>query len=261
MWRIRKNNLLVNEKDKLFVHKVHLERLLHAKTTIKNKGPEVPYFMKNKLSKKEILRVNENKRCRENSIIYSRLIEINKSFSPYSQIYRPQYCPAFDKKKHFFDKIEKIKDIRSHNKFLFNRFINEKSYYPTKLFFKINSYENYLKENIKRQHFDNPNVKFVTYSQFKNNIVRNMELNRRCRSAKRPTSLVVSRKEDELDPAAELIGLENEGNYSIFQDKSYNTIKMKNNNSNSFYSTNQTSKMKKEFSRCQSALNHKKRKL
>ena len=49
MWRFRKNNLLVNEKDKLFVHKVHLERLLHAKTHIQNKGPKMPFFLKNKI--------------------------------------------------------------------------------------------------------------------------------------------------------------------------------------------------------------------
>ena len=41
---------LINDKDKLFVHRVHLERLLNAKTHIQNKGPETPYFMKNKLS-------------------------------------------------------------------------------------------------------------------------------------------------------------------------------------------------------------------
>ena len=111
MWRFRKNNLLVNEKDKLFVHKVHLERLLHAKTHIENKGPEIPYFMKNKLSKKEIMRVKEKKRCYENGIIFSRLLEINNALSPYSKSNKPAYCPAFDKKKHNFDKKEKLKAI------------------------------------------------------------------------------------------------------------------------------------------------------
>ena len=121
MWRLRKNNLLVNEKDKLFVHKIHLERLLHAKTHIENKGPETPYFMKNKLSKKEIMRVKEKKRCYENNIIFSRLLAINNTFSPYSKINKPQYCPALDKIRHNFDKIERQNDIYKNNQLLFKK--------------------------------------------------------------------------------------------------------------------------------------------
>ena len=56
MWNFRKNNLLVNDKDKLFVHKVHLENLLHARSYINNKGRETPYFIKYKLSKRKSLR-------------------------------------------------------------------------------------------------------------------------------------------------------------------------------------------------------------
>ena len=84
MWRIMKNNLVINDKDKLFVHRVHLENLLHAKSYINNKGKETPYFIKYKLSRRKFLRDQESKINYENSIIFSRLVEISKSISPYS---------------------------------------------------------------------------------------------------------------------------------------------------------------------------------
>ena len=171
MWRMRKNNLLINDKDKLFVHRVHLERLLHAKPHVKNKGPETPYFMKNQLSKKELLRSKERKRCYENALIFSRLLEINRSISPYSKTFRPLYCASFDRKKYNFNKTEKIKEISKENSFLFHKLINEKPHYKTKNILKSNDYETYLKEIIiKRHRNDNPNIKFATFSQFKKNI-------------------------------------------------------------------------------------------
>ena len=254
MWRFRKNNLLINEKDKLFVHKVHLERLLHAKTHIQNQGPDIPYFMKNKLSKKEILRVKEKKRCYENSIIFSRLLEINNALSPYSKSNKPIYCPAFDKKKHNFDKKEKLKAIYKHNQFLFKRLINEKPFYSTRHLIEVNDFENYLRGNIKRQHLANPNLRFVTFKQFKKNIINNYNI-KRSNSAKVFRPIVNSRNDGYY--------LDNtNNNYSNYNhgmeyNKSYNNIMMtrnkKNNNSNSFSSTGHTSKMCRALSRCQSA--------
>jgi len=118
-----------------------LERLLYAKPHIQNKGPEIPYFMKYKLSQKELLKVKERKRCYENGIIFSRLLEIDKSASPYSIKNQPAYCPAFDKKKHYFDKLEKLRDLTKENQFLFSRLVSERSYYPSKLHFNINDLE------------------------------------------------------------------------------------------------------------------------
>lgn len=252
MWRFRKNNLLINEKDKLFVHKVHLERLLHAKTHIQNQGPDIPYFMKNKLSKKEILRVKEKKRCYENSIIFSRLLEINNALSPYSKSNKPIYCPAFDKKKHNFDKKEKLKAIYKHNQFLFKRLINEKPFYPTKHLFEINDFENYIRGNIKRQHIDNPNIRFATFKQFKKNIIKNYNL-KRSNSAKIFRTIIDSRNDGYFDK-----NLNNYSNYThgLGNNRSYNNIMMKNNkktNNNSFSSTMHTSKIGRTLSRCQSA--------
>jgi hypothetical protein len=253
MWRFRKNNLLINERDELFVHKVHLERLLHAKTHIQNKGPDIPYFMKNKLSKKETMRVKERKRCYENSIIFSRLLEINKACSPYSKTNTPLYCPAFDKKKHNFDKIEKQNELNKHNEFLFNRFVKEKSFYPTQHLLDINDFENYLRGNIKRQHIANPNIRFATFSQFKKNISRNYIL-RRSNSAK----TFRNNYEPKTDPLK--MEKNDKNNYSNFSNivpnKNYNNRLKKNKRNNNNISSNSTataSKMGRSLSRCQSA--------
>ena len=252
MWRLRKNNLLVNEKDKLFVHKVHLERLLHAKTHIENKGPETPYFMKNKLSKKEINRVKEKKRCYENNIIFSRLLAINNAFSPYSKINKPLYCPAFDKKRHNFDKIERERNICRQNKFIFERLINEKTFYPVKQILDMSDYENYLRGNLKK-HFDNPNINFATFDRFKKNILNNYRF-RRCNSTKACNNSKNIRFDKNNEENKTDLGFNTGHNKSYNNLLMNNNINKKNNSNNSYNSTMLTSKMGK-LSRCQSAFN------
>ena len=171
MWNFRKNNLIINDSDTFFVHKVHLERLLHTKTHIKNKGPELPYFIKNKLSIKESLRTKERKRLYENKILFSRLLDIDNSMSNYSRYNQPVYCPAFDKRRYTFDKKEKAKNTKRQNKAIFTRLLKQKSHYPTDLFLNLNNYVNHIRENIKRQRNDNPNINYATFDQFKQNII------------------------------------------------------------------------------------------
>ena len=181
--------------------------------------------------------MKEKKRCYENSIIFSRLLEINNALSPYSQSNKPLYCPAFDKKKHNYNKFEKIKAIQKHNQFLFNRLISEKPFYPTQRLFDINDFEMYLRGNIRRQHIPNPNLRFVTFKQFKQNIIKNYKL-RRCNSAKNFSPTYISRND----------GYENEknnDNYSNYtmgmaHNKSYNNLMGKNNKKSNNISFNST---------------------
>ena len=258
MWRIRKNNLIINDKDKLFVHRVHLERLLHAKTHIKNKGPEIPYFLKNNLSKKELIRVNERKRCYENALIFSRLLEINNSISPYSQTHRPIYCPSFDKKKYDFYKTEQRKVLHRQNSCIFSRLIHEKSYYPTTSLLNYNNYLIYLKDIIKRQRTDNPNINFATFSQFKKNIKRSYKLKKSNSSELlRQACLNSKRKVNETDTFSRNNNNMNYGYTSNLNDKTYKVIneyKSKMNNMIATSSTMITTKRgKNTLSRCQSA--------
>ena len=183
MWKFRKNNLIISDFDNFFVHKVHLERLLNAKPHVQNKGPDLPYFMKYKLSIRETLRTKERKRNYENGILLSRLLKIDKSLSNYSKENKPIYCPAFDKRKYTFNKKEKMKDTKRENKNFFTRLYKQKSHYPTKLFLELNYYENHIRGNIKRQRNDNPNINYATFKQFKKNIIKKRYKLKRSNSA------------------------------------------------------------------------------
>lgn len=183
MWRFRPNNLICEEKERLHVHKVHLERLLETRPHVQTKGPAPPYFMKNKLSLKEILRCRAKKINYENYIIFSRLQSVSTKPSPYSRIYSPLYCPAYDKRRHNFDKKERAKEIYKQNNYYYSRFAKEKPFYSTKALLDLNDYENYIRNNIRRHHLANPNLEFCTYDIFKQNVIRgNAELTR-CGSA------------------------------------------------------------------------------
>lgn len=184
MWRFRRNNLICEEKERLHVHKVHLERLLQTRPHVETKGPDLPYFMKNKLSLKEILRCRAKKINYENFIIFSRLHSVSTKPSPYSRIYSPLYCPAYDKKKHNFDKKERAKEIYKQNNYYYSRFAKEKPFYSTKALLDLNDYELYIRNNIKRHHLPNPNLEFCTYNTFKQNVIRGSAGLQRCSSAK-----------------------------------------------------------------------------
>lgn len=251
MWRFRKNNLIINDKDNLFVHKVHLERLLYAKPHIQNKGPEIPYFMKYKLSQKELLKVKERKRCYENGIIFYRLLEIDKSASPYSIKNQPAYCPAFDKKKHYFDKLEKLRDLTKENQFLFSRLVSERSYYPSKHHFNINDFEIYLRNNIKRTRMDNPNIKFATFTEFRRNLSKNYNLKKSYSTGMISGARLHNKKKLNID----IKSRNNNNNNMIYGYTSFRSNKHinLNKNKNNVFSTMIQTKKEKNLNRCQSA--------
>jgi hypothetical protein len=262
MWNFRKNNLLVNDKDKLFIHRVHLENLLHAKSYINNKGKETPYFIKYKLSRRKFLRDQESKINYENSIIFSRLVEINKSISPYSSTYRPIYCASFDRKKYTYNESEKRREIFKDNLNLFKRLVHEKSFYITKKILKSNDFELYLKEIIKRQRTDNPNIKFATFYQFKKNLSKNYKLKKSYSAGMLvPACFNNINKNHNTDtiliPNSRNLTLKkNYSSTSNFNDNNagyINEYKFKGKNSKNTISTMNSTKKGKNMNRCQSA--------
>jgi len=262
MWNFRKNNLLVNDKDKLFVHRVHLENLLHAKSYINNKGRETPYFIKYKLSKRKSLRDRERKINYENSIIFSRLVEINKSISPYSSTYRPIYCASFDRTKYTFNESEKKREICKENLSLFRRLIEEKPFYTTKNILKANDNEMYLKEIIKRQRTDNPNINFATFYQFRKNLAKNYNLKRSCSTGMLLPSYLKNKNNNIYGtiPATassrNILNKKNHCSTTNYNDMNYkliNEYKFKGKPINKTLSTTNTTKKGKSLSRCQSA--------
>ena len=112
MWNLINNNYICNEKDILRVHKIHLENLLNKKSYLNNKGPEIPYFLKNKLSLKELIRSNQSRINNDNHIMYKKLMHMANNPSPYSKFTNmPKYCPALDKLRFNYSKIERDNNI------------------------------------------------------------------------------------------------------------------------------------------------------
>ena len=251
MWKLMNNNLVINDKDKLYIHRIHLEKLLNAKSYIQNKGPDIPFFLKYNISNNELRRYKDRKRCYENAVIFSRLLDINNSISDYSKTYRPSYCAAFDKKKYDFDKTERIRNISRENISLYSRLIKEKTHYPIKKFLNSSNYAIHLKDIIKRQRSDNPNINFASFSQFKKNIIRDKKMNR-SNSARMLRSSYIKKINKNLNESSDM---------NIINNYSYKRINSKKNNINNAI-TNGLIKNKllgkNNLNRCQSALYEKK---
>ena len=254
MWNFRKNNLIINDSDNFFVHKVHLERLLHTKTHIKNKGPELPFFIKNKLSLKEALRSKERKRCYENTILFSRLLEIDNSMSNYSRYNKPVYCPAFDKLRYNFTKKEKAKNTKRQNKVIFTRLLKQKSHYPTNLFLNLNNYINHIRENIKRQRNDNPNINYATFDQFKQNIINKRYSLKKSYSTEYYEPMYLNNKRNIYNYDTDIILRNNKA------DKGFPSAKSNKDNNIGTLSTMVTVRPGKSMSRCQSSFNKRQKK-
>ena len=167
------NNFICSEKELFRVNKIHLRKLLNTKSELNNKEPKTPYFLKSKSYLKELIREKEKKRNDDNNMIYKKLKCITTTPSPYSKCNIPKYCPAFDKKRFNFNKIESMINIYKDNISFFNRFSSKKSIYSANEYLKKNSYENYIKHNISRSRFlPKIPLKLCTYRQFKSNLIK-----------------------------------------------------------------------------------------
>lgn len=172
MWNLKHLNLRCLQKERLYQHKIHLENLLSAKSNLKTKGPKCPSFLANQISLKDFLSIQAHKLNYDNLVLYKQL-KFFSSFSPYSKDNKkmiPRYCPALDKVRFNFDKIEREREINKENINFFNRFSSRKSKYEKKNYLKKNYYEQYLRDNINRNNLPNPNLEFCTFDQFKNKL-------------------------------------------------------------------------------------------
>lgn len=173
MWNLINNNFICGEKELLRVNKIHLEKLLNIKSNLNNKAREVPFFLKNKSYLREIIRTERNKRNKDNNTMYKKLVLMATSPSPYSKCHRPKYCPAFDKHKFNYNKIEREINIYNDNVSFFKRFSNKKSVYSTEKYLKKSDYENYIKFNISKTRFlPKIPLKLCTFRQFKSNLFK-----------------------------------------------------------------------------------------
>ena len=177
MWNFQINNSQIDSKIRFRIHQHHLERLIQTKSKIDDKGMDIPNFLYYNLSKNKVKKDNIKKINHENTIIYNRMLSIAEKNSPYSLIEtHPIYYPAFDKTKFNYDKKLKKNEIDKQNKYYYSRFISVKPYYSTKKLLKQNDFYRYLEKGMKRVDLFNPNLSFVSFKQFKNNIYKEIKI-------------------------------------------------------------------------------------
>ena len=98
------------------------------------------------------------------------MLSIAEKKSPYSLDETfPIYCPAFDKKKFCFNKIERNREINKINDLLYKKFLSIKSSYSTKNFLKQYNYKKNIENRIKKVNL-NPNLSFVSFNKFRQNV-------------------------------------------------------------------------------------------
>ena len=170
MWNnIPPANTKMNKFECLMVHKGHLERLAQARKVINTKKPKIPSFLLKGIRNQGIAKEREMKIQYENRVLFNRMYEINKHFSPYSKnLNIPSHCPAYELLSYHRLKKNRIikQEIINYKKFNFAK--------PTLTADKLNQeyeYNQYLESNISQnKNRVNPNLAFVDYEKFNKRI-------------------------------------------------------------------------------------------
>ncbi len=178
MWNFEISNSNVNSFYCFQSHKSHLERLMQAKSKIDDKGKRIPFFLSHNISKKKLRKDILEKINNENSVLFNRMLNISEKKSPYSLDEKfPKYCAAFDKKKFSFNKIERNREINKTNNLFYKRFLSIKPTYSAKNFLKQYNYKKNIENRIKKVNF-NPNLSFVSFNKFRQNVFNELIKNK-----------------------------------------------------------------------------------
>ena len=174
MWNMIYNNYSCAEKETLKTYQKLFEKLLSVKSKINTKARETPIFLKIKASLKELQRDEERKITKINNLLNNKIKSVMNSPSKYSQtLSSPKYCPAFDKRRFNFSRIEQERKIISENNSLLVRFSQRKPTYSTKNLLRKNYFEQYIKKNISKSKFlPKVSLKLRTFGDFKSNVIK-----------------------------------------------------------------------------------------
>lgn len=174
MWSLLNNNIYCAEKEQLRNNQIHFEKLLCTKARVNNKGNEMPFFLKNKSYLRELIRTRERTINVINNMMNKKLKSVAKSPSSYSKyISTPKYCPAFDRKRFNFSRVEQERKIYSENKSFYKRFMERKPTYSTKNLLKKSNYEQNIRNSISRgRYLQKFSLKLCTYREFKSNLMK-----------------------------------------------------------------------------------------
>ena len=173
MWNnIPPANSNLNKFECLMVHKGHLERLAQTRKVINTQKPITPSFYKKGLKNPGINREKDLKIQYENKIIFGRMYEIRKKFSPYSACLNiPSQCPAYELLS--YHRLKKNNVINKENYKLYKRFTFAKPTLNVDKLYQDYQYNKYLENNIsKNRNRINPNLDFIEFEKF-NKRIRN----------------------------------------------------------------------------------------
>lgn len=171
MWNnIPPANTNMNKFECLMAHKGHLERLAQITKVINTKHPKIPSFLAKGQRNPGMSKEREIKIEYENKIIFDRLYEIRKKYSPYSACVNiPSHCPAYELLS--YHRLKKNKIITKENNKLYKRFTFTR---PTLNLDKLNKqyqYNQYLESNISQnKNRLNPNLDFIEFEKFNKRI-------------------------------------------------------------------------------------------
>lgn len=154
-----------------------------------------------------------------------------------------------------------MRDTQRENQKIFVRLIKQKSHYPTKKFLNVNYIKNYYKSIARRQRFDNPNINYATFNEFKDNILQSYNL-RKVHSVRNFGTLSKRRKKNDYNFSdTNVVGRNyNDLNYVSNTRSPVSSYRNFINNKNRFNSTgifnnmeNNKNKIGKKITRSQSA--------
>ena len=171
MWNnIPPANTSMNKFECLMTHKGHLERLAQIKKVVNTKKPKVPSFLSKGIRNPGITKERELKIQYENKIIFDRMYEIRKHFSPYSaELNIPSKCPAYELLS--YHRLKKNRVIRKENNKLYKRFTFTKPTLNAEKFNQEYQYYQYLESNISQnKNRVNPNLDFIEFEKFNKRI-------------------------------------------------------------------------------------------
>ena len=171
MWNnIPPANTNMNKFERLMVHKGHLERLAQIKKVVNTKKPKIPSFLSKGIRDPGIRMEKELKIQYENKIIFDRMYEIRKHFSPYSACKNiPSQCPASELLS--YHRLKKNRVITKENNKLYKRFTFTRPTLNAEKFNKEYQYYQYLEGNISQnKNRINPNLDFIEFEKFNKRI-------------------------------------------------------------------------------------------
>jgi len=171
MWNnIPPANTNMNKFECLMVHKGHLERLAQITKVVNTKKPKIPSFLSKGIRDPGIRKEKELKVRYENKIIFDRMYEIRKKYSPYSACVNiPFKCPAYELLS--YHRLKKNKVIQKENNKLYKRFTFTKPTLNAEKLHKEYQYKQYLESNISQnKNRVNPNLDFIEFERFNKRI-------------------------------------------------------------------------------------------